>query len=168
MKTWHGIMKILEVKHLSSDGKAIYEEQNIKNMIHKVGEEYLLKVLFSSTVKPQNYYVGLDNRIALEKNHQIFDAGLYEPTSNGYERQAVDSSSFQVQEITGTIQARTPTLAFRATSGSWTVKNIFIATALLSNNANSVLISSASLSREITVSSGEIVTMRMAMALSDC
>lgn len=169
MKDWHGIMTILELNHISDNGATLYRETNVKNIIHKVGEEYVLGVLFSSKTKPENYYVGLDSRSSLNSVSDIGAVIEYEPSiTNAYERQAVASNSFQVQEVSGVMQARTPTLVFKATGGSWgPIKNIFIATARGTDPNTCTLISSAGLSREITVASGEIITMRMAMSLSN-
>jgi hypothetical protein len=169
MKDWKGIMTVQELLHISGDGSVLHREQNIKNMIHVVGEEYILRVLFSSLSKPENYYVGLDNRSSLLPSSTIA-ALTGEPTNiNGYERQAIPSDNFQVESLSGLMQARSPTLVFRATGGSWgPVKNMFIATALGTDSNTSTLISSVVLSREITVNDGEIITVRMSMSLSNC
>jgi len=168
MKKWNGILKILEISHLSKDGSILHREEDLKNTIHSVGEELILKILFAGQSVPANYYVGLDFRSSISKSQSIGDLFGWEPTSNSYSRQAVPSSNFSIVTTTSGRQANSPSLMFRASGGSWgPVRNIFLTTAL-GFGANSVLISSVPLSTSITVSDGEIVTMRMGMALSGC
>jgi len=167
MKIWRGIMRIAEMQHSDRFGKILHSESDVKNIIHTNGEEFILSALFAGLALPSNYYIGLDSRSALEVSMQISDVSGYEPTSNYYSRQSVGAQDFQI--LTGTSghkQANSPTILFRAVGGPWgPVKNIFLATDL-GYGSNCTLISSAALSREITVLDGEVVTMRMAMALS--
>ncbi len=169
MKKWHGIMKIVNFQHCDKNGEILYEEENVNNLIHLVGEELILKILFAGEPVPSNYYIGLDSRTSLDASLGIGSVFGYEPNSNSYERQKVQSDNFSV--IVGSSshrQANSPTVIFKAIGGSWgPVKNIFLTTNL-GYGVNSILISSASLSRSITVADGEIITMRMAMALSNC
>lgn len=169
MQNWHGIMKIHDFKHLDKNGKIIYSEDKIHNLIHLSGEEFILKVLFAGESVPANYYLGLDSRTSFSSSAGINSIAGYEPNQNAYERQKVASSNFTI--VTGSQnirQANSPTLLFKAIGGSWgPVKNIFLTTNL-GYGSNAILISSAQLGRDITVADGEIVTMRMAMALSNC
>lgn len=169
MEKWNGIMKVLEIEHIGTDGSVLHREGNLFNIIHAQGEDLILKMLFSGQSVPENYYVGLDFRSILERSQTISDLFGWEPTANAYARQAVKSDNFSVVTISsGTRQANSPTLLFRASGGSWgPVRNIFLSTAL-GYGTNSVLVSSVPLSTSITVADGEIVTMRMAMALSSC
>lgn len=169
MKNWRGIMQISEFCHLDKNGKIIYKEENIYNLIHLVGEELILKILFAGEPIPANYYIGLDSRSSFDSSLGIGSIFGYEPNQNSYERQKVSSNSFSIiSNAANHRQANSPTILFKATGGSWgPVKNIFLTTAL-GYGTNSILISSASLSRQIKVEDGEIITMRMAMALSSC
>lgn len=166
MKPWHGIMTVLELEHLDAGGKTLYREENIKNMLHYAGEEFILKVLFGGTPLPANYYAGLDARTSLDANTTI--SALYgpEPASNAYERQKIQSSNFAVSLTATGRKATSPAVLFKAIGGSWgPVKNIFLSTGL-GYSSGVVLISSASLSRTITVADGQIITLKMAMSLS--
>lgn len=166
METWNGIMKVLELEHIGSDGRVLHRESNLKNIIHGKGEELILSILFSGGSVPENYYVGLDFRSSLEKSQTISGVFGWEPMSYAYARQTVPSSNFSLTNTHSGLQANSPTLLFRASGGSWgPVRNIFLCTAL-GYGTNSVLVSSVPLSTSITVADGEIVTMRMAMALS--
>lgn len=167
MKEWKGLMKVQEFQHLDAEGKVLYKEEGIKNLIHHGGEELVLKVLFGGQAVPQKYYIGLDSRTSLVASNSIANISGFEPTTNSYERQPVDSNNFSLVNGSAGWQANSPVLLFKATGGVWgPVRNIFMASGI-GHSASSTLISSASLSRDITVSAGEIITMRMAMALSD-
>lgn len=169
MKNWQGIMKILEVKHINKNGRILYEEQNIKNILHISGEDFILNSLFAGRKLPDNYYLGLDSRSSLSFTDTT--SGLYgkEPSSNGYGRQSILSNNFSIIDLNnGHKQANSPTVLFKAINGSWgPVKNIFLSTGF-GYDDRVVLISSASLSNTISVSDGEIVTMKMGMLLSNC
>lgn len=155
------------MSHLSSEGKVLFAEKNIRNMLHDAGEEFILKVLFGGVAVPSNYYVGLDARTSLSASSLISELYGPEPASNAYERQRIQNSNFAVTAgSSGGRKATSPALLFKAIGGSWgPVKNIFLCTGL-GYSTNVTLISSASLSRTITVSDGEIITMKMAMTLS--
>jgi hypothetical protein len=169
MDKWNGIMKVISFEHLSKNGEILHKEENLLNILHYEGEELILKILFSGEVVPSNYYIGLDSRTSLQASSGIGSVYGYEPIANAYTRQAVQSSSFSVITTnSGNRQAKSPTLLFRAIGGSWgPVRNIFLANGLGYSN-QVALISSTSLSRNITVEDGEIITMRMGMALSNC
>jgi hypothetical protein len=167
MKPWHGIMTVLEIEHLDSSGTVLHREENVRNMLHDAGEDFILKVLFGGTPLPANYYIGLDSRTSLVASTTISQLYGPEPTSNAYERQKIQSDNFSVTPgQSGSHKATSPTILFKAVGGSWgPVKNIFLSTGL-GYASGVVLVSSASLSRTITVSDGEIITMKMAMSLS--
>lgn len=166
---WNGILKILELSHFSRSGVLLYREEDLKNTMHSVGEDLILRILFAGQLVPENYYVGLDFRSSINRTQTINEVFGWEPSTNAYSRQTVSSSNFSIiTSSSGAKQANSPTLLFRASGGSWgPVRNIFLTTAL-GFGANSILISSVPLSTSITVSNGEIVTMRMGMALSGC
>lgn len=169
MKNWHGLMEIVEFTHFGKQGEILYREKNIKNMMHVGGEDFVLKVLFAGKTLPTNYYLGLDSRSSLEFSTLLSNLSGQEPTLSGYQRQAVLSSSFSITDLSnGHKQANSPIVLFKATGGSWgPVKNIFLSTSL-GYDPTAYLISSATLGNNITVSDGEIVTMKMAMLLSSC
>jgi hypothetical protein len=169
-KEWCGILKILDVKHLDTNGKVIWEAENVLNLMHQDGEEYLLRAAFTggrvSTVIPDSYYLGLDNRSVPAVDNTVDDL-LGEPTSNGYERQAVNSSGdFAINFESNHFLATSPIVAFRATVGNWgPVGNLFLTD---KSDNSGFLISTASLGTIITVNAGESVTMRIGMTLRDC
>lgn len=168
---WQGIMKILEIQHWR-DGRVIWEQKNVKNLLHLEGEEYILRAAFTggktSDVIPERYYLGLDNREVVNAEDTM-DFLITEPTGNGYTRQDILSAGdFTVSkdENSGHYRAISPIVAFQASGGTWgPVQNLF-----LTDTADSTgyLISTAKLDTIITVSDGDSVTMRISLQLKDC
>lgn len=163
---WNGILKILEIQHLSKEGAVLWEDQNIYNILHTTGEEYILSALFAGESVPTNYYFGLDDRSSLLAADTMSDL-TGEPSINGYQRAAAASSGlFAVTEVGGVNQATGPIVSFTASGGSWgPVENVFLATTI---DDTGYLIASAALSSSITVSDGQVVNVRMGLSLQDC
>lgn len=163
-------MKVLELRHFNAEGKLLFEHYNILNLLHNDGEEYLLRAAFTggrvSDVIPDNYYLGLDNRQAIDITDTMDDL-IGEPSAGGYQRQAVASSGdFSINFEDDHFIATSPIVAFRATTGDWgPVSNLFLTNA--SDNSG-YLISTAVLPSPITVDSGNTVTMRIGMKLVEC
>lgn len=164
---WNGLMKVLEINHISNTGNIVFCQKNIKNILHNSGEEFILRTLFDNLEKTQDYYIGLDNRSSLTQADSLNTAYILEPNQNSYERQVSSIDEFSITTtLEGNIQANSPIISFKAIGGSWgPVKNIFMATSL---GSNGYLISSASLSQSLTVNDGEIITMKMSFTLKDC
>jgi hypothetical protein len=166
-KDWRGILKINTLSQIRN-GKVIYSENNILNVLHQLGESFLLSVCFSNdgSLLPSNYYFGLDNRSTVNINDTI--SSLYEePTSGGYIRQPVSSNTgFTISSVSGIFRATSPTLVFTATgAGFGPVKNLFMTT---SNDNTGYLISSAPLSNNVTLASGDTLNLTMSLQLHDC
>lgn len=165
---WNGLIKVLEVEHRSADGKLLWRDENLHNLLHTEGEEYVLRTLFINRALPSTYYLGLDNRSSLAAGDDISTASATEPTVNGYVRVPASSTADFTLSINsnGFNQADSPIVTFRATGGSWgPVKNLFLTDDIA---VAGLLIASVELSGSITVSDGEVVSMRLGMALKDC
>lgn len=162
------LMKIAELTHLSKSGKVLMRKENIFNIVHISGEEFVLKVLFAGESIPPNYYMGLDSRNSPAASETMADIEGVEPSSAGYERQAVYAEDFDVAlNSSGAWQANGPVVSFTAVGGSWgPIKNIFLCTDL--DYEQSKLISTAAIGQNLIVQDGETITMRMAMSLSGC
>ncbi len=164
---WHGLMQILWVEHVR-DGKVIHREENKLNTLHFLGENFVLSALFlggnnPNTFVPDQYYLGLDARAAIDKADTMEDV-LNEPFVNGYARQPVSSvTGFSIDVVNGVHRAVSEIVTFSAAGGAWgPMKNIFLSD---KQNTTGVLISSAPLTSPVTVASGDSVNMRMAMSL---
>jgi hypothetical protein len=168
---WNGLMRVLEIYHADSKGNILWEQSNIGNMLHNSGEQFLLNALFSggptNTFIPNFYFLGLDNRVAISAGDIM--AGLVgEPTTNGYTRQPVSSTTgFQI--ATGpndNYRATSPIVTFRATGGSWgPVQNIFLTD---KQDLTGYLIASANLGSPFTMADGDTVSLRLGLTLRDC
>lgn len=173
MKTacWHGILKILEITHLGCDGQVLWRDENIHNLLHQDGEEFLLRAAFTggpiSTIIPDQYYLGLDNRQVIAVDNTLDDL-IGEPSiTNGYARQSINSTGdFSINFQNDHYVAASPIVAFRCTNGSWgPVVNLFLGT---SESNDGYLISTAVLSVAFEVTQGQSVTMRIGMQLREC
>lgn len=169
-KDWPGIMQVLWIEQIRN-GKVIYREEKVLNMLHFLGDEYLLQALFlggnsPNLYIPDQYYLGLDSRSIIAVDDVMADV-LNEPFINGYTRQPVSSTNGFVIEIVGGVHRATAAIVgFSAIGGSWgPVSNIFLSD---KPNNTGVLISSAKLTNPVTVASGDTVNMQMALSLRYC
>jgi len=164
-KDWPGIMTVLWLEHVR-DGKVIYREEMKRNVLHYLGENFVLGCLFTGGTVPSTYYLGLDARTTINSSDTMDDL-VNEPFINGYVRQAVSNGSgFSISVVNGVHRASSSIVTFSASGGNWgPVTNIFLAT---TPNTSGVLISSAVLTSPVTVVSGDSVNMRMAMSLRYC
>lgn len=163
-KNWHGIMKVIEFSHFRNN-EIIFQQNNILNTLHALGEEYVMKVLFTAFSIPANYFIGLDNRVTVALADTI-DGLTGEPTSNGYFRQSVSSSTgFVLEQVGIAWQASSAVVTFQATGSGWgPVKNIFLAT---TSDNTGTLIATAFLDTPISLSAGDSILMRMGCSLQN-
>jgi hypothetical protein len=161
------LLTILEIDHVR-DGKVIWREENLKNVLHTQGEEYMLTALFKTTLVsvPTFYYLGLDNRATVLAADALPLSLQGEPTTNGYNRQAVSSASgFTIEEVDGITRATSIVVSFQASGGSWgPVTNLFLTNMI---NNTGYLIATAPLGTARTLQDGDFITMRFALALKD-
>lgn len=172
MKNWHGIMKIDEIVQKDQDGKVVFKEENVYNILHLEGEETILSAVFlggptNNSYIPTNYYLGLDNRASVSANQTLSDL-VGEPSGSGYSRQPASSTTgFTIVNNGGIFQARSNIIIFAAVSGSWgPVGNLFLTD--ISSGTSGNLYSTAVLSSPIILSSGETISVRFSLALKNC
>lgn len=169
-KNWHGILKLIELKHFDAQGNLISQQNNLLNLLHQEGEEFLLRAAFSggriSSIIPDFYYLGLDNRQAVAVGDTIDDL-IGEPSAGGYQRQEISSSGdFAINFESDHFIATSPIVAFRSTTSSWgPVSNLFLTT---ESNNDGMLISTVVLQSPISLNSGDAVTMRIGLKLREC
>lgn len=164
------LLRIDWIKHIR-DGKVLWEDKNLDNVLHKRGEEYMLRALFTggnnpNALIPDDYFFGLDNRTVPAADDDFVNI-IGEPASFGYVRQTVSSlGEFVVSENDGLIRALTSIITFRAVGGTWgPVQNLFITDRA---DSNGFLIASVPADAAFTVVDGDSVTMRMSIGLSAC
>lgn len=159
-------MKVLEISHFNKNGETLYQEKNINNILHSQGEEFMLKILFGGLSLPSQYFLGLDSRSTLSASTTMSDLSSLEPSASGYSRQSVAINNFSfITNGSGNYQANSPVVLFRAVGGAWgPVRNIFLTTQA---GYSGYLISTVPLGSNLTVQDGEIVSMRIGLALSN-
>jgi hypothetical protein len=169
--TWHGIMKVLDVRHCDRNGKILWQQKNILNLLHAEGEEFILRAAFTggriSDTIPEYYYLGLDAR-STPLVTDTMDNIIYEPSDQfGYQRQSISSANeFIIAQESGHYIASSPIIAFRASNGSWgPITNLFL-TDRQDNAGN--LIATTQFDSQISVADGDSITMRIALMLKDC
>jgi len=168
---WRGILKIVEATH-TRDGNIIWKANDMYNLLHSQGEQYILETLFynDGTSPPSAYYLGLDARPTIAYADTMSSL-IGEPTSNGYSRQPLNSSSsgstgWTITTETSLHKALSNVVSFTASGGSYgPCYNLF-----LTNKSNNTgkLISSVALSTPATLSSGDVLSLRMTLSLKDC
>lgn len=161
-------MRVLELKHYSREGELLWEQDVVPNIIHAEGELYCLTALFTTLVTsiPSNYYAGLDNRTTPAREDTLANLSQ-EPSQYGYARQPLNSGSGFIVSVNsnGVYQATSNVITFIANGGTWgPVKNIFLTTTV---DNSGKLISTAALDGQHFLSTGEQLTMRLALTLRD-
>lgn len=155
------------IEHKRND-KVIWRAENIKNIIHLEGREFLIQAAFSNdgSLVPANYYLGLDARDDLLEEDTVVDL-LDEPVGNGYIRQSLasDGTGFTITNVSGVYKALSEIVTFSATGTGWgPVKNMFLTTA--SDNSG-LLISSLVLTSPVTTIAGDTISIQIQMSLQD-
>ena len=169
-KPWKGLMKVLWIEHLDKDGTLLNRQENLRNTLHQEGEEFLLRAAFTggqiSTIIPENYYLGLDNRLTINDTDTMDDL-IGEPGSGGYERQTVQSSGdFSINYENSHYRAISPIVAFRSLTADWgPVSNLFMTN---KSDESGSLITTVALESAISLSIGQSVNMRISLSLRDC
>ena len=169
------------VRHLSREGTKrvamglplrpediLWEGRGIPNIFHDEGEQFVCQVVFSEAQTPPiAYYLGLDNRTSLAEADTLASLSG-EPTGNGYARQAVnsDATDWTVSQDSGDYQAKSKTVTFSATGGSWgPVTKLFLCT--VATGTSGKLLCSLALSQSRTLASGESLQADMTIKISE-
>ena len=169
---WFGLMKVLEFSQWRN-GKIVQQVFNKKNLLHAQGEKFLLEAVFvDSSIVPEAFYVGLDNRTNPSVDDNILNL-ISEPSSaQGYTRvELAPGEDFVVDIYDGHYRVVTPVLTFRADSGGlgWgPVSNVFIADTNSTNDPETHLISTSPLESAFFLEAGDTVTLRLQLQLQDC
>lgn len=157
------------VRHVR-EGRVIYEEEDLENILHDEGEQALLSAYFDTDLAgygapPLNLYVGLDNRTSLTESQTLANL-TGEPSGNGYARIAVSTTTgWTISNPVDDYQAKTATLTFNASGAGWgPVSKIFLATT--SDNTGKLLVSLA-LSASRTLVAGDQLNTDLAIKMSE-
>ncbi|MFX1300371.1 MAG: hypothetical protein ACFFDE_05455 [Promethearchaeota archaeon] len=158
--TWH-------VKHIRN-GEVIWEEEITANILHDEGEQFIVQVVFSEAQSvPAAYYIGLDNRSSPAEADTLTELSG-EPSGNGYARQAVnsDATDWTVTQEGGDYQAKSKTVTFTASGGSWpSVQQMFLCT--VASGTAGKLIATAALSAARVLQDQDSLQTDIAIKLSE-
>jgi hypothetical protein len=159
----------IDVKHFRN-GKCIWSAENLPNVWHQEGQEFLLANAFDTdggiATIPDQYYLGLDDRSTLAEEDTLADLNN-EPASNGYARQALSSvTGFAIGLVDSRMTAQSGIATFVATIGPWgPVANAFLTTSI---DNSGYLIASVALSSRRTVVSSDAISVRINLSFSSC
>lgn len=158
-------MTIDKFNIIDKNEKIIYEQNNIKNILHSEGEEFIIKSVFSSSVAvPSSYYVGLDFRNNLTKSDTMQSIYL-EPNTGNYRRQEITSGSWIVSNSSGTWIAKSPSIVFSAIGSGWgPVQNIFLTT-IEEGKTGKYIISSSKLQQNINLNAGQKIVLEISLSI---
>lgn len=159
------LMTVDKFSIIDKSEKIIYEQKNIKNILHSEGEEFIIKSIFSSSVAiPSSYYVGLDFRNNLTKADSMQSIYL-EPNTGNYRRQEIASNSWVVSNSTGTWIAKSPSIVFSAIGNGWgPVKNIFLTT-VEEGKSGKYIISSSALQQNVSLNAGQKIVLEISLSI---
>ncbi len=152
------------MEHVSKDGEVLWRGENLKNVLHTEGEQYLLEGAFMGG-SVDTFYFGLDSRLVLSASDTMSLISA-EPTTNGYARQTVDENGWvAIINIGGFNEIGSDIFTYSASGGDWgPVKNVFLTTEI---GAGGLLISSVPLGSDISVTDGSSFSIRMNLSLRD-
>lgn len=170
-KNWSGLLKVEEL-WVHEKGELVLKLENLYNVLHTQGEALILNAVFkggntSNSFIPTNYYLGMDNRTSLTET-QGLSSITGEPSTNGYSRQPVSSTSgFTINAGAVPVKATSALISFTATGGNWgPVKNLFLCD--VSSGTSGNLISSVFMGNDLTVTADTVVSMKFSMTLKNC
>ena len=169
-----------DVQHLDKYGNIIWEEKGIHNIYHDEGEQNILYNSFATGSAnwsvPANYYVGLDDRVALAEADTLGSLDD-EPVGNGYARSPLSSSGtgaagqdFVISQPGEAYQFVTKDVVFTAAGGAWTdARNLFICTHIdaVASAVGARLICSLALSASRTLADAETLTCTFTLGVSE-
>ena len=169
MRSLH-LLKIERIEQVNADGKVVWAKENLLNVLHTAGEQYMLEAAFvggptANEFIPDNFWFGLDDRTSLLAADTQSDL-LNEPSVNGYARQSIASKDGFVVALSGGInKGSAPIVTFSTAGGTWgPVSQLFMAT---TQNTSGILIASIGLGSSVTVPADDSINVRMSISLTD-
>lgn len=162
------LMTVESIQHFNQKGKCIWEAKDLPNVFHLEGQRLVLENTFDTDGDlanvPTSFYLGLDNRTSTNSSDTLSSLSG-EPSSNGYSRISISSSTgFIVGQSGSSMKATSSVHTFLATSGSWgPVKNVFLSTT--ASGTSGVLMASVALGATRTPSAGESIGIKISISL---
>jgi hypothetical protein len=164
------------VRHIR-DGKVIWEQRNLHNLLHDEGEQALLSAYFATAMSgygapPANLYLGLDARAVLAEADDLTTLSN-EEVGNNYARQALSTGGtglagqdFYINQPAAYYRADGKVLTFTATTAPWSAKlNMFLCT--VASGTAGKLISSLVLTASRTLQIGDSLQASILTGLAE-
>lgn len=183
-KEWRGLLEIQEIIHKDKNGKVLWQDKNLTNILHNTGEYFLLSTAFAGLALPETFYFGLDSRNTLtvtggsqgesliypyiEENVITAVSPNGEPSiGNGYYRVGVANNVFAVVLEDNHYRANGPIITFLGSGSGWgPVKNLFMS--YVNGSSQDVILATVPLSQTISINDGEILNARIGLKLRTC
>lgn len=158
---------------INADGQLEWVDPLQLNILHDEGEQYMLSAAFDTDLAgfgapPANLYLGLDARSGLAEGDTLGMGGFNEPSTGGYARQALSTTTgFTLSQPGAYYQATSAAASFGpATSGGMgTVTNRFLTTT--SSGTAGKLIASVPLTTSRTINVGDTLNTNIILGLSE-
>ena len=190
-ENWHGLIKIHEVHVSDKDGKILWENKDLYNILHYTGEQFILNSMFidqSFFSTGSTYYFGLDTRNGLNSADtmstlqgneipmalsMIVEGHPLTFATTGYARRSASSSgTFSLTSTNNVYSAMSPIISFTAinTGPGYSPVNLFLTTTQTGYTPPAVLIASVSLNNNVAINvpAGGNISMRMSLTLAAC
>jgi len=176
MKNLH-ILHVAHIEHIDKEGNVLWEEDNILNMLHDEGEQYILAQAFASNLsgfsRASTLYLGLTTNGAGGMLEDYGLAQVGEPSSAGYARIAlsttgtgVSGQDFVLSQPASFYKAASKTCTFTCTTPSWSAVNfVFLCTA--ASGTSGKLLCSVQLSQSRVVAAGDSLLVSINIGLSE-
>ena len=159
--TWH-------IRHIR-DGKVIWEDEILENILHDEGEEYILQCAFSEeVVPPVDFYFGLyDVDPTMAEGDALATHSGDELSGSAYARQPIPSTAvgWTVTQDAGDYEAQSTDETFTASGGAWAAARFLFLATTVDNTGK--LIASAQLSADRTLQDGDSLQVSMDIKLSE-
>lgn len=158
---------------INADGQLEWVDPLQLNILHDEGEQYILSAAFDTDLAgfgapPGSLYLGLDARSGLAEDDTLGMTGFNEPSTGGYARQALSTTTgFTLSQPGAYYQATSATASFgpATTGGMGTVNNRFLTTT--ASGTAGKLIASVPLTTSRTINVGDTLNTNIILGLSE-
>lgn len=172
------VLHISEIIHLNKDGKILWKDKDLDNILHDEGELYILSAAFATGysgygVAPNNLYLGLDTSARTLGETDTLSLVGENLMTNGYERKALSSQGtgvsgqdFVLNQPTTFYRAESKILTWSCINAAWTtVAKLFLCTA--PSGTSGKLICSVPLSSNRLLQPGDVISAAIYIGLSE-
>lgn len=175
MKKRPSVLHLIRQEHLDKDGNVLWEsDEVIDNLLTDEGEQAILSAYFDTDLAGYgapgaNHYIGLTSSTITETSTltSVDGAGadIVEPTTGGYARQAVLTTTGFTLSQPGTYYKAACSVSWTATATYATVDKAFLCT--VSSGTAGKLIAAIALSQSRTLANGDILNLTFSVGLSE-